>query len=45
LWVESQDLAVLFVLTMGASAVIVEPDDLREKVIHAVHELLETHHQ
>jgi predicted DNA-binding transcriptional regulator YafY len=45
LWVESQDLAVLFVLTMGASAVIVEPDDLREKVIHAVHQLLETHHQ
>ena len=43
LWVESQDMAVLFVLTMGTSAAIVEPDNLREKVLQAARELVDAH--
>jgi predicted DNA-binding transcriptional regulator YafY len=43
LWVESEAQAVQFVLTMGKSATIVEPDSLREKVVQAVRELVGIH--
>jgi predicted DNA-binding transcriptional regulator YafY len=43
LWVESEDLAVLFVLTMGDSARILEPSVLRIKVLDAARALVGAH--
>lgn len=43
LWVESEEQAVLFVLTMGVSARILEPDALRMKVLDAAQALVEAH--
>jgi predicted DNA-binding transcriptional regulator YafY len=40
LWMESEEQAVLLVLTMGTSAQVVEPDALREKVIHYARSIL-----
>lgn len=43
LWVESEEQAALFVLTMGRSAVIVEPDALRAKVLALARGLVAQH--